>query len=91
MTYLVHIWFDAAYKKGVGGTQSGHQGMKRVLKDISNKRIRIETAEERLFSPNIFLYVCVLTHEILNLQTTIQVQVEKSCVATGVDKNINTG
>lgn len=64
--------------------------MKRVLKDISNKRIRIETAEERLFSPNIFLYVCLFTHEILNLWTTVKVEVKKSCVATGVVKNINT-
>lgn len=44
MTYLVHVWFDAANKKGVGGTECCHQGMKRVLKHISNKRIKINTA-----------------------------------------------
>lgn len=57
MTYLVHVWFDAAYKKGVGGTECGHQGMERVLKHISNKRIKIKQQRNWLLSPNIFLCV----------------------------------
>lgn len=47
MTYLVHVWFDAAYKKRIRGTQCGHQGMERVLKDIGAKTVKNKTCTLR--------------------------------------------
>ncbi len=64
MTYLVHVWFDAPYKERVGGTECGHQGMERVLKHISNKAVKIKTAEK--LAPNVFP-VCLFTHMLLTL------------------------
>lgn len=64
MSYLVHVWFDAAYKKGVGGTECGHQGMQGVLKRIQTIRIRkadkpaLQTFPIRLFT-RALLNLCV--------------------------------
>lgn len=59
MSYLVHVWFDAAYKKRIGGTQSGHEGMQRVLKHISNKTLKIKKADKLALLSLFFIYLCM--------------------------------
>lgn len=60
MSYLVHVWFDATYKKGIGGTQCGHQAMQRVLKHADNKTFKFRKVDGmtlvQKYSLSLFIY-----------------------------------
>lgn len=36
MSYLVHVWLNAAHKERVGGAECGHQGVQRILDQRHN-------------------------------------------------------
>lgn len=58
VSYLVHVWFDAAYKEGVGGTKCGHQGMQRVLEHVESKMIKIRKGDKvAVYSKDRLLYL----------------------------------